>query len=130
MSDLPSREQYEQNVKVAESCGADKSGARTLAMGGEHAGLLVSDAVKACYDSGGPGDQRSMLERFTAQFKGLLSSVFQGAAAVLDATGIPDVKDALDRANTSESEQNRRWEREINKATGPSPSPSPGPGPG
>lgn len=120
MSDMPTRDQYEQNLKVAEACGADGPGARTLARGGEHAGLLVSDAVKACYDAGGPGDKRGGFQRFTDNFKGLLSGTFDRAAQAVEATGLPelgrDLGQALDNAGTENSLQNQRWERQMNQA--------------
>lgn len=123
MTDAPSRDEYEKNVKVAEACGADGPGARTLARGGENAGLLVSDTVKACYDAGGPGDTRSRFERISDAIKGMLSSAFDRAAQAMESTGVPQLADALDRANTSDSEQNRRWENQMKQAgiNGPGP---------
>lgn len=137
-------EQFEQNQKKAESCGADEAEQSQLAMARVDANgrseadnkinaqyktdkyQSVREKVAQCYNGNGngilPGDDKPFLEKWIGKAKDAFASAASGAAEIKESLTpqlVKDVNNGLEKANTSDSLQNQRWERQINQAMGP-----------
>ncbi len=130
-------EEYQAKIEKAEACEATENESRALAMGevDENGYSAIDKKINDQYNTDKYQTVRTDvancyagIERtpgFLDEMVGFAKDSFDKAANAvksIDVTPqlVKDVDSALDRANTSDSEQNRRWDRQIAESTGPS----------
>lgn len=128
-------EEYQAKIEKAEACEATENESRALAMGeaDENGYSAIDKKINDQYDTDKYQTVRTEvancyagIERtpgFLDELVGKAKESFKEAADAIRSVDVTpqllkDVDSALDRANTSDSEQNRRWDRQITQSGG------------
>ena len=128
-------EDYQAKIEKAEACEATENESRALAMGevDENGYSEIDKKINDQYNTDRYQTVRTDVancyagvERtpgFLDELVGKAKESFKEAADAVRSVDVTpqllkDVDSALDRANTSDSEQNRRWDRQMTQSTG------------